>query len=120
ALPPRADVDAVVRARVEGERLDVDLIADLLPRLPGVRAAIDAGQAADDDEARVARVDGDGADGEVLEPRVAARPGAAAVGGDGDDAAAPQPPARRPKAAVAVDDEVVDDVAGELDAVPRV
>ena len=120
ALAPRADVDAVVRAGVEGERLDVDLLGDLLPRPAGVRAAIDPGEAADENEVRVARIDGDGADGEVLEAGVAARPGAAAVGGDGDDAAAPQPPTGGPKAAVAVDDEVVDDVAGELDAVARV
>src|SRR5207244_13548636 len=53
ALPPRADVDAVARARVEGQRLDVDLIGNLLPRAAAVRAAPDAAQRADDDEVRV-------------------------------------------------------------------
>src|SRR5207244_12749565 len=55
ALAPRADVDAVARARVEGQRLDIDLLGDLLPRPATVGAAPDAVARAGDDAAGVVR-----------------------------------------------------------------
>src|SRR5204863_3160030 len=42
ALAPGPDVDAVVGAGVEGQRLDVDLVGDLRPRSAAVGGAIDA------------------------------------------------------------------------------
>src|SRR5205085_9806377 len=56
----------------------------------------------------------------VFQAGVAALPRRAAVGRDGDGAAAPHTPARRPQPAGAVDDEVVDDVARKRDAAARI
>src|SRR5687768_4431844 len=93
ALAPRADVDAVLGARIDGQRLDVDLLGDLCPGASGIGAAIDAGQTANHDVVRVARINGDRANGKVFQPGVAPVPGLAAVGRNSDHAAAPQTPA---------------------------
>src|SRR5439155_18836856 len=47
------------------------------------------------------------------ETGIAPRPILPAIIRDSDDAAAPQSPARRPQSAVAIDDEIVDDVSRE-------
>ncbi len=120
ALAPCPDVDAVVGAGIEGQRLDVDLVGDLRPRPAAVGRPVDAGEAADDDEAGVVRVDGDGADGKIAQLFVAHGPVHAAVVRHGHDSAAPQTPAGSPEPSFTVDDEIVDDVAGERHAAARI
>ena len=81
---------------------------------------INAVETAGENEVGVVRIDRDRANGNVFEAGVAPLPRLAVIVGNGDDAAAPQSPARRPEPAVAIDDEVVDDVARERDAVARI
>src|SRR5438132_2067193 len=66
------------------------------------------------------RIDGDRANRKIFEAFVAADPGFSGIIRDGDNPAAPKSPARRPKPAVTVDDQTVDDIAGKRNAVARV
>ena len=120
ALPPGADEEPVVCARIDRDGLDIFLIRDLFPALPCVAGAVNAGQTAGDEEVGIVRIDGDCPNREILQALIAASPRFAAVVRNRDHSPAPQPPARRPQPSVAVDHQAVDHVTREGNAVTRV